>query len=228
MNFETIFPWFLVLFSMIFSLIFRFAQKPLPETIFGGSKRQSMHKSVIFEPFWDFGGVRNPPLGRHFRPKNLKMSSTPYESDPPGADLGAIWRRKRSKDYFPWFETAFGRFWKDFRGNLKDFEGPPTYFYHFSKTQTINPTHLQTTFLEPWNDKTAKRRTTKRTPPNDKSFLRPGGMRASAFNPPPPALAGEQCVLNSSCSSCQTAQFQIPNTFCPIPNFTNFTSISVP
>ena len=56
------------------------------------------------------------------------------------------------------------------------------FFVVFSKTQTPNPTDLQTTFLEPWNDKATKRRTTKRTPPNSKTFLRPGGMRASALN----------------------------------------------
>ena len=56
------------------------------------------------------------------------------------------------------------------------------FFVVFSKTQTPNPTDLQTTFLEPWNDKATKRRTTKRTPPNGKTFLRPSGMSASALN----------------------------------------------
>ena len=67
-------------------------------------------------------------------------------------------------------------------------------------------TNQQTIFLKPW----------------------PGGMRVSALNPPPPALAGEQCVLNWVCSFCQTAQIKITRTFCPIPNSTSFTSFSTP
>ena len=51
---------------------------------------------------------------------------------------------------------------------------------------------------------------------------------AERLSPPPPALAGEQCVLNFACSSCQTAQIKITRTFCPIPNSTSFTSISTP
>ena len=118
MNFETIFSWFLVLFSMIFSLIFRFVPKPLPETIFGGSKRQSMHKSAIFEPFWDFGGSRNRPLGRHFRPKNRVARTT-------GRFLERTWARFGAENgprtHFSRFGTVFGRFWEDFGSFRMDF-----------------------------------------------------------------------------------------------------------
>ena len=56
-------------------------------------------------------GSKNPPLERHFQPKRLQMSSTPIYGDRPGADLGAIWRRKRSKDAFP---SIWGSDWKYF------------------------------------------------------------------------------------------------------------------
>ena len=35
-------------------------------------------------------------------------------------------------------------------------------------------------------------------------------------------------MLDTACSSCQTAQIKITRTFCPIPNSTSFTSISTP
>ena len=44
----------------------------------------------------------------------------------------------------------------------------------------------------------------------------------------PRPQAGEQCVLNEHCNSCQTAQLKITRTFCPIPNFASFTNISTP
>ena len=56
----------------------------------------------------------------------------------------------------------------------------------------------------------------------------PGGVRASRLNPPPLALAREQCVLNWACNSCQAAQIKITRTFCPIPNSTSFNSTSTP
>ena len=50
-------------------------------------------------------------------------------------------------------------------------------------------------------------------------------MRACALNPPPPSLGGEQCVLDTARSFCQTpssnAQYFLPNSI-----FTSFTRIS--
>ena len=64
-----------------------------------------------------------------------------------------------------------------------------------NKNPNHNPTNPQTTFQ-----------------------TRPGGMRALSFESAAPVLDGVQCVLNTSCSSCQTssskflelfAQFQV-------------------
>ena len=51
--------------------------------------------------------------------KNHKKATTPNSGERPGADLGAIWRRKRSKDAFLsiWgrFLVDFGRMFNEFR-----------------------------------------------------------------------------------------------------------------
>lgn len=93
-----------------------FFPNTLPEIIFGGSKRQSNPKSSIFDRFWIPAGLGNGPLEHHFRPKRLQKSSRFSGPSHHGADLGAIWRRKRSKDAF---SSIWGRFLVDFRRILE-------------------------------------------------------------------------------------------------------------
>ena len=88
---------FRIIFPSIFHTNFMFFPKPLPETIFGGSKRRSMLKSAILEPCWIPRGSQNRPLSHHFQPKWRRKAPTPNEGERPGADLGATWRRKRAK-----------------------------------------------------------------------------------------------------------------------------------
>ena len=90
----------------------------LPEVIFGGSKRQSKPKSVILDGFWTPAGLENGPLEHHFRPKRRQKATTPNYRKRLGADLGAIWRRKRSKDAF---SSIWGRFLVNFRRILEGF-----------------------------------------------------------------------------------------------------------
>ena len=108
MNFETIFSWFLVLFSIIFSSIFRFFPKPLPETIFRGSKCRSCLKSTVLEPFWNLGGSEKRPLERHFRPKSRKKIKVFPGGSRPGADLGVRWSQKRCISCFFFISSPFG------------------------------------------------------------------------------------------------------------------------
>ena len=53
----------------------------------------------------------NRPLKHHFTPKRIKKCSSATSVERPGADLVAIWRRKRSKDVF---SSIWGRFLVDF------------------------------------------------------------------------------------------------------------------
>ena len=92
-----------------------FFPNPLPEVIFGGSKRRSMLKSAILEPFWIQGVSKNGPLERNFRPKRLQKATTPNEGEHPGADLGAKWRRKRPKTTQGSNLIDFGRIYDQFR-----------------------------------------------------------------------------------------------------------------
>ena len=79
----------------------------------------------FFLQFGSIWGAKLGPCWRHFRPKGLQKPSTPNDGERPGADLVAIWRRKRSKDAFLsiWacfllilegFLTNFGWILKDF------------------------------------------------------------------------------------------------------------------
>ena len=89
----------------------------LPDVIFGGPKHRSITKSGFFHGFWDPAGSQNGPLEHHFRPKRRQKGYPANGTKRPGADLGAIWRRKRSKDVFlsiwgRW--KGFGPIWNDF------------------------------------------------------------------------------------------------------------------
>ena len=63
-------------------------------------------------------GLPNATIGVHFSPKRAPKWSPPNEWDPPEADLGAIWRRKRSKDAF---SSIRGRFLVDFGWIFNEF-----------------------------------------------------------------------------------------------------------
>ena len=116
-----------------------FFPNPLPEAIFGGSKYQPILKSAILEPFWIQGGSKNRSPERHFRPKGLQKPSTPNRGERPGADLVAIWRRKRSKDAFLLIWACFWLilegFWTNCGWILKDF--PPILDVIFVRIQAF-------------------------------------------------------------------------------------------
>ena len=96
-----------------------FFPNPLPETIFGGSKCQPMLKSAILDRFSIPLGSQNRPWSHMIGQKGVKKVSPSKYGDHPGADLVAIWRRKRSKDAFSSIWTRclvdFGRIFNDFR-----------------------------------------------------------------------------------------------------------------
>ena len=87
-------------FCVVCSLLFMCFPNPILESIFGGSRCQPMLKSLILDPFWFHRGATPPTLKRHFRQKRLQKSSNPNYGEPPGADLGAIWRQKRYEGDF--------------------------------------------------------------------------------------------------------------------------------
>ncbi len=88
--------------------VFQGLQKSSPDVIFRGTLRRSRPKSAIFDGFWDPAGLQNGPLERHFGPKRRQKGYPAIATARPGADLGAIWRRKRSKDVF---FSIWDRFW---------------------------------------------------------------------------------------------------------------------
>ena len=58
-----------VTFRMYFSSNFVFFQEPFQETVFWGSKRRSIIKSLFFGAILDPSRSQNPSLERHFQPK---------------------------------------------------------------------------------------------------------------------------------------------------------------
>ena len=86
---------------IILSLIFNAFSKPLPEATFGGPKRRCIHTSAFFYGLWVPARPQNAPLERNFQSKKRKKTSKLSSGNLPGADLGAIWRRKRSEDAVP-------------------------------------------------------------------------------------------------------------------------------
>ena len=73
-----------------------------------------------------FKGSENRPLRRDFRPKRLQKWSPPLGPVRPGADLGAIWRRKSSKNVFlsilKGFCLILEGFWTNFRWIFEDLQ----------------------------------------------------------------------------------------------------------
>ena len=88
------------IFASIFHSIFMFFPNPLPEGIFRGSKSQSSLKSAILERSAISQGAENGPIFPNNISKNHEKATTPNSGKRPGADLGAKWRRKRSKVVF--------------------------------------------------------------------------------------------------------------------------------
>ena len=95
----------------IFHKMLMLFQNPLPDTTFRGSKCPSMLVSEIFSGFRAPAGRQNYPLEWHFPPKNVPGCTGKSREERPGADLGAIWCRIRSKDTF---SSIWGRFLIDF------------------------------------------------------------------------------------------------------------------
>ena len=76
-----------------------------------------MLKVTCFAQKCDFGPKIVPPVaskmrpaGHHFRQKGPQRWSTPNESEPPEADLGATRGPKQRKGTFSWIQD---RFWTD-------------------------------------------------------------------------------------------------------------------
>ena len=87
--------------------------KPLPESIFRGSKSELSLKRAILERSAISRGAENGPIFSNNILKNGKKGISPNSTSHFGTDLGAIWRRKRSKVVFP---SIWGRFWSIFDG----------------------------------------------------------------------------------------------------------------
>ena len=105
--------------ASIFHSIFMFFPNSCPEGIFWRSKSQSSLKNTILERSAISLGAENGPINPNNISKNDKKTGRPNSGDPPGAYLGAIWHRKRSKDVFSYiwgrFFVDFGRIWDNFR-----------------------------------------------------------------------------------------------------------------
>jgi len=76
-------------FASIFHKIFMFFSNPLPETIFGGSKRPSIRKSTFLDRFTIFEGPENDPWNDTF---GLKVDFWSH-CRRPGALLEPTWAR---------------------------------------------------------------------------------------------------------------------------------------
>ena len=99
-----------LIFALIFHAIFMFFPNQLPEGIFRGSKCPSIIKGTILVRPLISRGAENGPIIPNNISKNDKKGSRANYGDPLGADLGAIWRRKRSKDEV---SSIWGRFFID-------------------------------------------------------------------------------------------------------------------
>ena len=98
-----------------------FFPAPLLEIVVRGTRRRSRPKSAILNRFWVPAGSKMAPWSAIFGQKGAKIKGyLANGTKRPGADLGAIWRRKRSKDPFL---TIWGRFWSILEGFWKE-SGP--------------------------------------------------------------------------------------------------------
>ena len=113
-----------------------FFPNSLPDTTFRGSKRPSMLTSMILDRFSIFQGSKKRPLAHHFPPKIVPECTGKSREERPGANLDAIWRRKRSKDAF---SSIWGRFLIDFGRIFEQFsEHVECYFSKFQRRINTN------------------------------------------------------------------------------------------
>ena len=87
---------------------FSYFSKPRSGGPFSRTLRRSRSKSVIFNRCGVPAGVQKEPFEHNFRRKRPHKITQPSWMNPPGADLGAIWRRKRAKDAFPQILVPLG------------------------------------------------------------------------------------------------------------------------
>ena len=199
------------------SLLFHVFSKPLPESVFRGSRcRSCLHQAVltaIFD-FRDFQKV--DPWDHLFRRKKLQRSKS--LRSPQGASGKRPWRDrcdpKWSPRLFP--RSDFHRFWIDFRRILVRFNRifDPIWTHRDHNTQSTNP---QPTTHHPQH--TTPRTTSCFSRPLDwaaspsvPSIPRPGGMRASALNPPPPL--GGRSVPNQNSRTDRLQSLSRVRTLC--------------
>ena len=122
--------------ASIFHAIFMIFPNHLPEAIFRGSKCPSMLVSEIFSGFRAPAGSKNYPLEQNFPPNTAPKVTWPSSRTRPGADLGAIWCRIRSKDAF---SSIWGRFLIDFGRIFEQFsEHVECYFSKFQRRINTN------------------------------------------------------------------------------------------
>ena len=95
-----------------------FFPNPLPEVIFRGPCADLGPKVRFLMDFGSLLGSKMAPWSAIFGHKGAKRRTPPTGPDPPGPDLGAIWRRKRSKDAF---SSIWDRFLVDFGTICYDF-----------------------------------------------------------------------------------------------------------
>ena len=75
-----------IIIASIFHQILCFFPTLLPETIFGGSKRQPILKTKFWEGFSIFHASENQPLELYFRPKRVKRRGRDSEQELPCRD----------------------------------------------------------------------------------------------------------------------------------------------
>ena len=100
-----------LILASIFHAIFMFFPTTLPERILRGPKCPSKLKNTILERSAISQAAENGPINPNNISINHKQATTPNSGERPGEDLGAIWRRKCSKDAF---SSISGRFFVDF------------------------------------------------------------------------------------------------------------------
>ena len=118
---------FCIIFTSFFHSNFMYFRNPLPESIFGGSKGQSLLKSVVLDRFSVFLRSRNRPLEHHFRSKCQRKVTRPSRCDPPWADLARFGAENGPRTHRHWF---WYRFWSIWRGYWTSLDGFFMIFVH--------------------------------------------------------------------------------------------------
>ncbi len=121
----------------------------------------TVQSSMYAQKFWErFSTLpqasRNGHLGHQFQPKSIQNHNPTTDGDPRGADLGAIWRRKRPQNqFFKIFQRfyaprthfyqlflIFAWFWMDFEQIVKRFW--LHFWMDFRRTLTDSWRHFST------------------------------------------------------------------------------------